>query len=171
MDVPEVGPGSGMTPVTTPRLKQIFADVLEQPADRRASILDEACSSDFDLRKQIEALLAAHDQMGDYFARGSGASIAETSIAEGATLCGRYRIVRLLGHGGTGEVYEAFDQELSIFVALKVLAGVGTDTADHARFRREILISRQITHPNVCHVFDYHRDASTVSSSTEFISM
>ena len=73
----------------------------------------------------------------------------------GAIVAGRYRIVRFIARGGVGEVYEAEDGELRQHVALK---SIRADAADgpHAleRFRREIMLARAVTHPNVCRIFD-----------------
>jgi serine/threonine-protein kinase len=73
----------------------------------------------------------------------------------GTGLGGRYRIVGLLGRGGMGEVYRADDLKLGQAVALKFLpAIVEKDTARLQRFLNEVKIARQISHPNVCRVYD-----------------
>ncbi len=70
-------------------------------------------------------------------------------------LGGRYRIVALLGRGGMGEVYRADDLKLGQAVALKFLpAVVEQDAARLQRFLNEVKIARQISHPNVCRVYD-----------------
>ena len=67
----------------------------------------------------------------------------------------RYRIIELLGRGGMGEVYRADDLELGQAVALKFLpASVAQDEIALARLRCEVRLARQISHPNVCRVFD-----------------
>ncbi len=67
----------------------------------------------------------------------------------------RYRIIELLGRGGMGEVYRADDLELGQPVALKFLpASVAEDEIALARLRNEVRLARQISHPNVCRVFD-----------------
>ena len=81
------------------------------------------------------------------------------SLAPGAVLAGRYRIVGFLGRGAVGEVYEAFDQELDEAIAVKVLRPeIARDERVLQRFKREIQLGRRVTHPNVCRVFDlvYH---------------
>ncbi|MCM2314237.1 MAG: protein kinase, partial [Thermoanaerobaculia bacterium] len=76
-------------------------------------------------------------------------------LAPGSIVSGRYRIERLIGEGGMGQVHEAFDLELHEHVALKTTrAALDEDPAALARFRREVQIARRITHPNVCRVFD-----------------
>jgi serine/threonine protein kinase len=70
-------------------------------------------------------------------------------------LARRYHIVRLIGSGGVGEVYEAEDSALGLKVALKTLSATVTASAIALeRFRREILLSRRVTHPNVCRTID-----------------
>ena len=67
----------------------------------------------------------------------------------------RYRIVALLGRGGMGEVYRAEDLKLSQVLAIKFLPEkLSQDPAALARFHSEVRIARQVSHPNVCRVFD-----------------
>ncbi|HZS27064.1 MAG TPA: serine/threonine-protein kinase [Candidatus Angelobacter sp.] len=73
----------------------------------------------------------------------------------GSLLAERYRIVALLGRGGMGEVYRADDLTLGQPVALKFLPEeAARDTALLERFRSEVRISRKVSHPNVCRVYD-----------------
>src|SRR5262245_2845822 len=73
----------------------------------------------------------------------------------GTLLAGRYRIFGLIGRGGMGEVYRADDLKLAQAVALKFLpADVEQDAQRLARFLEEVRIARQISHPNVCRVYD-----------------
>ncbi|NDQ56030.1 MAG: serine/threonine protein kinase [Acidipila sp.] len=73
----------------------------------------------------------------------------------GTVLLDRYRIVALAGKGGMGEVYRADDLKLGQTVALKFLPeAVAKDGAALARFHREVRIARQVSHANVCRVFD-----------------
>jgi serine/threonine protein kinase len=74
----------------------------------------------------------------------------------------RFLVVRLLGAGALGEVYEVTDQALGGPVALKVLKpAVSTNPVLLERFRREIQNARRVTHPNVCRVFDLGIDRSS----------
>ena len=71
----------------------------------------------------------------------------------------RYRIIRLLGVGGMGAVYQAWDEELGVAVAIKViLPSVTGDPAAAAeverRFKRELLLAREVTHKNVVRIHD-----------------
>jgi serine/threonine-protein kinase len=70
-------------------------------------------------------------------------------------LAARYRIVAPLGQGGMGEVYRAEDLALGQAVALKFLPErLAADPDRLARFRNEVKVARQVSHPNVCHVYD-----------------
>src|SRR3954471_20482715 len=80
---------------------------------------------------------------------------AARAFVPGAMLLERYRIVSLLGRGGMGEVYRADDLTLGQQVALKFLPpALGRDKAALRRFRNEVRIARQVSHPNVCRVYD-----------------
>lgn len=76
-------------------------------------------------------------------------------FAPGAIVAERYRIVALLGRGGMGEVYRAEDLKLSQVLAIKFLPeALSKDEGALARFHSEVRIARQVSHPNVCRVFD-----------------
>jgi len=76
-------------------------------------------------------------------------------FAPGAIVAGRYRLVALLGRGGMGEVYRADDLTLDQPVALKFLAeGVEAADARVAQFHNELRVARQVSHKNVCRLFD-----------------
>src|SRR5436190_11144003 len=76
-------------------------------------------------------------------------------FATGTVLASRYQIVTLLGRGGMGEVYRADDLKLNQTVALKFLPPAqDSDAAALDRLRQEVRLARQISHPNVCRVFD-----------------
>src|SRR5687768_13232317 len=76
-----------------------------------------------------------------------------TAVNQSEVVAGRYRIIRWLGGGGMGRVYEAIDTELDERVALKVLKGGLSDDALE-RFRREVKLTRRIQHRNVARMFD-----------------
>src|ERR1700722_6240473 len=79
----------------------------------------------------------------------------EGRFLPGALVAERYRILGLLGRGGMGEVYRATDLRLSQQVALKFLPeSTAADPDTLARFNNEVRIARQVSHPNVCRVYD-----------------
>ncbi len=84
---------------------------------------------------------------------------AETAAALPALVAGRYQIVRWLGGGGMGRVYEVTDTELGENVALKMLRG-DLDDESLARFRREVRLTRKIQHENIARMFDIGETAN-----------
>src|SRR5271154_1448820 len=85
----------------------------------------------------------------------SPSEVDEGRWTAGSVVADRYRILGLLGKGGMGEVYRASDQRLGQIVALKFLPeSFAHDPAMLTRFYNEVRIARQVTHPNVCRVFD-----------------
>ncbi len=79
---------------------------------------------------------------------------ARCPVQPGDLLAGRYRIEEEVGAGGSGVVLRAFDTELELRVAVKVLSPIALDPELVARFKREIRITRAIDHPNVSRVYD-----------------
>ncbi|MDQ2921168.1 MAG: serine/threonine protein kinase, partial [Acidobacteriota bacterium] len=97
-------------------------------------------------------------------------SIDDARFVPGAMVAERYRIVGLLGKGGMGEVYRADDLKLSQPVALKFLPEhLLSDGAALARFHREVRIARQVSHQNVCRVYDIGEVDGRHFLSMEFI--
>ena len=76
------------------------------------------------------------------------------SFAPGSILSGRYRLVALLGKGGMGEVYRADDLILDQPVALKFLPSGAVDDAKLGPLHNELKIARQVSHKNVCRLYD-----------------
>ena len=86
---------------------------------------------------------------------GDGHDPFDQRLIDGELVAGRYRVVRLIGSGAVGEVYEAQDETLGEPVALKTLREtVADDTVSIERFRRELQLARHVTHRNVCRTFD-----------------
>jgi len=76
-------------------------------------------------------------------------------FAPGTLIAGRYRIASLLGSGGMGEVYRADDIKLGQTVALKFLpAALARDPILLGRLHDEVRLGRQVSHPNVCRIYD-----------------
>ena len=153
-----------MSPKHWRDVSRLFNEALSREADNRAAFLREACADDEPLRKEVESLLAQWpiaDSRAPTFAASPRArprpidSINQVRFIPGAMLAGRYRIVALLGRGGMGEVYRADDLKLGQPVALKFLPEDLVMGPDHlARLHHEVRVARQVTHPNVCRVYD-----------------
>jgi len=103
----------------------------------------------------LEAGAASPKRSPPPSARTSSSSGYEARYVPGTTLADRYRIVSPLGKGGMGEVYRAEDLKLGQTVALKFLPRSLARTEEALeRFTREVRLARQVSHPNVCRVFD-----------------
>lgn len=177
------------------QIDTILKSVLERPAGERAAFLDRACAGDAELRREVESLVA-HDAesgslmptvpMPEAFAeivaagepRGresrpppsSPDSFDRGRFVAGTMLSERYRIITLLGRGGMGEVYKAEDLKLEQTVALKFLPeSLSADGAALARLYREVRTARQISHRNVCRVYDIGEADGLHFLSMEFV--
>ena len=135
-----------MTPEQYQRVGQLYHAVLDLPRENRSSFLDGACAGDDELRREVESLLRAHDNAGDFIASPAmnvaARLIAPDEDAEaGGTLSGRigaYDVVSLIGRGGMGEVYLAHDTRLGRKVAVKLLQpGLSSNPDAMRRFEQE----------------------------------
>jgi serine/threonine protein kinase len=100
----------------------------------------------------------------------SSGAIDHGRFAPGTLLGGRYRIIERLGRGGMGEVYRADDLKLGQPVALKFLpADVDRDPARLTQLHTEVRMARQVSHPNVCRVYDIDELDGSTFLSMEYI--
>jgi serine/threonine-protein kinase len=148
-------------------VKSLFAAVLEQPVEKRHEFLLRE-STDEVVRLEVERLVAGAEQVGSFLGDpGLGSPSGKNWTAEsvgrssegrfpaGTFLCGRYRVLGLLGTGGMGEVYRVMDTTLGQVVALKFVSQSAAANEElRARFHEEVRLARQISHPNVCRVYD-----------------
>lgn len=145
--------------------------------EERASVLSKLCADDPDVRAEVEKLLRQHDRTDGILSdRGWGdwlvAAEPDRDLLEvGEVVSNRFKVRRLVGRGGMGEVYECDDQELQQRVALKALGPAERYGAANAEaFKREIQLALRVTHPNVCRVFDIGRHDSG-SRPVDFFTM
>lgn len=160
-------------------LKDVFLEALELPESGRESFLVSTVSLTpaelAKIRQWLRSVDSAHQFFGALCDEIGSLTAVEQSFLPGDLLAGRFEIRRFLARGGMGEVYEAGDLEVKECVAIKVLRPhLARDTAFVERFRREIRLSRGITHPNVCRVHDVARhgepgEAGVVLYSMELI--
>jgi eukaryotic-like serine/threonine-protein kinase len=143
------------------RLEEIFQSALDCAQQNRAVWLDTACGSDFELRCEVDALLAAYETGDLDFTRAAFAealSVLERRAArvqEGQRI-GPYRIVRELGRGGMSRVYLAAraDQAFEKQVAIKIVEH-GLDSEEVTRrFESERQILARLDHPNITRIID-----------------
>ncbi len=81
-----------------------------------------------------------------------------------------YEILKKLGAGGQGTVYQALDTKLDRMIVLKVLPpDLTAKTANFTRFEREAKLCSQLDHPNICTIYDYHEDDGTFYIAMQYI--
>jgi serine/threonine protein kinase len=139
------------------RVEAILATALEQadPALRR-EYLEEVCAGDASLRQEVESLLAAHDEAGDFLAGQALSAVPQLPPGEKAgDRVGRYKLLEQIGEGGFGVVWMAEQEEpVRRRVALKIIK-LGMDTREVvARFEAERQALAMMNHPNIASVFD-----------------
>jgi serine/threonine-protein kinase len=93
-----------------------------------------------------------------------------TSLAPGTVLADRYEVRAFLGRGGMGSVYRAFDRVLDEEVALKVQRAQSARGPEaERRFRSEVKLARQVSHPNVCRLHDGGQEGALRWISMELV--
>lgn len=157
-----------MTPERGYQVRRVLADVLEAaPADRIA-LLNTACATDPELRREIDDALGGGALLANFVAlpQTSVLPILLRADADGqpgqvpprlqpGTRIGPYKVVRLLGRGGMGEVYLAQDTRLYRLVALKCVARrIADQPTARVRLLHEARSAARLTHPNIASVHD-----------------
>lgn len=132
------------------RAKELYLEIRTLPPERQSARLEEACGSDPEVRADVESLLAAASSMPESF--------LESPVLPGATggfSAFNYRLIRLLGSGGMGEVWLA-EQERPVKrpVALKILGWGVSSKEGLARFDAECQALARMVHPGIARMFD-----------------
>jgi serine/threonine protein kinase len=138
-------------------LERLFHAALEQGPEHRQVFLNEACGQDTDLRRQVEVLISNDQHRGSLF-EDPLVTDRILSLVDGPSLVGRqfgpYRVVRHLGSGGMGEVYQAHDSKLGRDVAMKTLSReFAGDPGRLARLQREARSLASLNHPNIAAIY------------------
>jgi eukaryotic-like serine/threonine-protein kinase len=135
------------------RIKSIFEAALTVADEGRSAYLDSVCGGDAAIRSTVDQLLSHHFQAGRFL---ESVSVRIHHVfSHGDLVASRFRIIRFIGSGGMGEVYEVFDERLRVRVALKTLhPELALDRQSLDRFQREIRVAREVSHQNLCKIFD-----------------
>jgi tetratricopeptide (TPR) repeat protein len=143
-----------MRPDDFGRIESLFAEVVELQPSARAAKLASACADRPDLRAEVDALLAAHDRLGDADEASEGAGDLDQLGA--GTQLGAFRLIEKIGEGGMGAVFRAeradgaFTQE----VAAKVMRSALGDADSKHRFKVERQILASLRHANIVTLLD-----------------
>ena len=145
-------------------IERVLDAALDLPREQRAAFLDSACGADAEIRFEVDRVLRAQDEAGDFLedplsnawaALLSASTRQQSSLGTpGTTVAGRYVVDREIGRGGMATVYLARDTKHRRPVAVKVLdadlaRGMGAD-----RFLREIEITANLQHPHILPLHD-----------------
>ena len=163
-----------MTPARWEQIREIFGRAMElSGAERRDFVLRTAggCNS---LCEEVFRLLDSHDRpvpLIDLLETiAAGWTLPAGCFREGQLVSGRFHITSFRGEGGMGAVYAAEDQELHTRVAIKTLhPHMATSPKFAEHFRREVHLARQVSHPNVCRIFDAGRHEGTLYLTMELL--
>src|SRR5436190_3942762 len=140
------------------QIEEVFHAVLARPAAERNSYLRESCSNDAGLYEEICSLVAAWEGDQDFLnkpALETGLALLTDSPSEslvGKTI-NNYKINSLLGRGGMGEVYLAYDLRLERKVALKFLSRPLVDGSAKSQIINEARAAARIDHANICQIY------------------
>ncbi len=142
---------------TWPRVKEVLALALEAPPDERSAVVEAQCAGDAELRAEVESLLAADADAGQFIATPAVDARDQDEGHDphlGSTI-GPYVIDRCLGSGGMGAVYLArHTGDFSHSVAIKMIRrGMDSDLVVR-RFRHERQMLASLNHPHIARLFD-----------------
>ena len=149
------------------RLGELFDRLLE--GSDAAEVL--ASEPDPEIRTAVESLWKHHLCADDEaFLRDSLQFEVLPTFQPGQILANRFRIERMLGSGGMGEVYLAMDLRIEERIAIKTMARLlAPSPSIQRRILAEVQSARRVTHPNVCRIYDLFEEGATVFFSMEYV--
>jgi serine/threonine protein kinase len=159
------------------RIKELFEAARSRNPAEREAFLAEACGGDDSLRVEVRSLLSGDERAGSFLAVPVDVGITHT-ITEGdrsrvdraSKSLGGFQLVRLIGRGGMGSVYEAYEQSMRRMVAVKILdSGIDPSANELSRFEREAWIAGRLNHPNIVKAYSQGSEAGTHFIAMELI--
>jgi serine/threonine protein kinase/tetratricopeptide (TPR) repeat protein len=149
------------TPDRWARLKELFHEALEASAEDRARLLANLPTADLDLAPELSALLSAHEEGGGFLERAVASEELELRAERErqrrlGQRIGAYRLLRVLGEGGMGEVYlgERADGAIEQQVAIKLIRPGALSHEVLERFQAERQTLAHLDHPGIAHLLD-----------------
>ncbi len=142
-----------MDPERWRQIEDLYHAALEQDSARLLSFLDQACQGDEELLREVRSLLGQDNVVSPIDRPVLHAQRLDERLGAGATV-GSYRILRLVGEGGMGAVYEAEQQQPRRVVALKVIKpGLATSQLLR-RFEQEAQSLGRLQHPGIAQIHE-----------------
>ncbi len=133
------------------QIEELFLAVLDLPAGERAAWLDRSCGGDATLRLQVERLLAADASNSDGLL---DPLLSAAHTEQTPRSVGRYRVVRPLGEGGMGAVFEAVHEPTGRVAAVKLIRIGLASPRTQARFQLEAETLARLDHDGIARVYD-----------------
>jgi serine/threonine-protein kinase len=153
-------PGGSQSAERWPRVKALFLEAVQYSAPEQKAFLDLATAGDLDLRREVESLLASDARATSLWETPAAELLSNLStektpllLAPGTRL-GAYEITEFIAAGGMGAVYRGKHTVLGREVAIKTVAGAFVDDDARRRLIREARHASQLTHPNICAIYD-----------------
>jgi tetratricopeptide (TPR) repeat protein len=172
--VPRATLAPTMTPEFWQQLKPLFDAALERTGADRAAFIDAACADDAELKEKLVRLVEGAEE-GTRTLDGAAArtyAMQEPRFYPGELILGRFRIVRTIGVGGMGEVYEAEDLQLGRIALKTIREGIATSSEAFDRFRQEVQLARKVSGQQVCRIHElYLLPAAAGHRATAFLTM
>ena len=135
------------------KIEEVFHAAAEQPLEIRREFLESSCSGDDRLLDEVQSLLDSHSRQDQFLEKGP--AFTNVHRLHTGDVIGHYRIEDLIGSGGMGEVYRAYDSRLQRQVAIKVLPALAmVDASRLARFEIEARSAGSLNDPNILVVYE-----------------
>ena len=150
------------------RLGALFLEACDLSAQERGPFLDRACGDDTGLREKLARMLDADERSDVLSDPGGGRAVARAAIGQPDSIAG-YRVVREIGRGGMGIVYEAVQASPERRVAIKVIRPEFASAVLRDRFAREAEVLGRLQHPGIAQIFEAGEHDGTPYIAMEYL--
>jgi hypothetical protein len=156
-------------------VKEIFYAALQRAPEERGRFLDELCKDNEDLRREVESMISSSEAAGSFMKDPAVGKVTEelpenkNKLSAGQSLS-HYKILKLLGAGGMGEIYLARDENLDRRVAVKILnEKFARHESNLQRFIKEAKAASALNHPNILTIYEIGESENAHYIVSEYI--